>query len=142
MELVQKAIDSLSKEKKPSEPFRIVAELNFGFWTSLFSARYEQHFTNRIIKNSFPHLKKEDRTRQKISERLSPIRRIRNRVFHYEPIWKNPNLQLRHQELLETIDWLCPHAAVLLKPMDNFDTVFKSGYSAFENRVQASSVLT
>lgn len=41
-EAVQKAREVLAKEGKPPESGRIIAELSFGFWTSLLDVRYEQ----------------------------------------------------------------------------------------------------
>ncbi|KTD25674.1 Abi-like protein [Legionella israelensis] len=52
---IQKVKDDLKRRKKPLETGRIVAELSFGFWTSLFDIRYEhgQVLWPRMLKKTF-----------------------------------------------------------------------------------------
>jgi hypothetical protein len=129
---VNEAIASLARDGKSDEKGRIIAELPFGFWTSLFRRDYEQRLFNKVVKATFFHLDPSLRTRSVISGRLDSIRRLRNRVFHYEPIWRYDNLSERHQWLGESIKWICPEAATLLRKMDRFDSIFKAGSQNFD----------
>lgn len=84
---IRKAKQALERQNKPLEPGRIIAELTFGFWTSLLDRRYEQILWHKIIKTTFPYMPRTNRTRQHLSQRFNKIRFLRNRVFHHEPIW-------------------------------------------------------
>jgi len=93
---------SLRNEKKTMEAGRIIAELSFGFWTSLFDVRYEhnQILWPKLLKPTFPYLPKGQRTRAFLSRELNRIRFLRNRVFHHEPIWHWKDLAIQHQHLI------------------------------------------
>ena len=77
---------SLTHRAVPPIPGRVVAKLNFGFWTSLLSAEYEQKLWPRLLKPVFPGMPRTARTRHVVAARMHGIRQFRNRVFHYEPI--------------------------------------------------------
>lgn len=87
MELVRQTLGRLRKDEKNTEPSDLVAALHFGFWTSLFTHRYKIALFRKIVKSVFPDLHSSQRTRNFIMARLDRIRNIRNRIFHYEPIW-------------------------------------------------------
>ncbi len=84
---LDKAKEILTRQHKALDPGRIIAELNFGFWTSLMDKRYEQVLWHQLIKAAFPYMPKKIRTRRELSRRFNKIRRLRNRIFHHEPIW-------------------------------------------------------
>lgn len=83
-------------------PDAIIAELTFGFWCSLFNKNNARYFW-KPLKRSFPYL---DRTlnRERLSLKLNHIRRLRNRISHYEPI--SNDLQVLWQNYLNIIDVL------------------------------------
>ena len=99
---VLKAKDDLLKERKKVEPGRVVAALSFGFWTSLFDLRYEhgQVLWPKLLKPAFPFLPKGQRTRSFLSRELNRIRFLRNRIFHYEPIWHWWDLVDQHSSII------------------------------------------
>ncbi len=70
---------------------QIVAELTFGFWTTLLSQPYHQTLwapgKSALIKNVFPHLPKTPSNRHFFHQRYNDLRMLRNRVMHHEPIW-------------------------------------------------------
>jgi hypothetical protein len=117
--IVDTAQQKLKAQGKNVDAGRIVAELNFGFWTLLFKKAYEHKLWHPIIKDAFPNMNPGIRTRKTLSKRLHKIRKFRNRIFHYEPIWYL-NLQERHSEIIELISWIEPAMANLLKSVDNF----------------------
>lgn len=119
LSMVSAAERTLKRQKKNVDPGRIISELNFGFWTSLFRARYEISFWRPIIKSAFPNMVPKERTRANISKKLHPIRILRNRVYHYEPIWYM-ELEDIHADILKIIYWISPAMNELLKPVDHF----------------------
>jgi hypothetical protein len=120
---VNRAIDALNKQEKAPDIGKVIAELSFGFWTSFFDTRYERVFWQRSIKLLFPDMPRKIRTRQTVSARLNRIRRLRNRVFHYEPIWHWKDLSEQHQAICETIGWMSENAVKLLNTIDRFSGV-------------------
>lgn len=76
----------------------IVSSLNFGFWTSLLDRHYHWYLDWPYLVNKvFSCVPRYLRTRENILKRLNDMRHLRNRVFHHEPIWNWPNIDLRHQ---------------------------------------------
>jgi Abi-like protein len=121
---IQKAKDYLLQHGKPLEPGRIIAELNFGFWTRLFHPYYEQKLWPFLIPDVFPYAPRWTRERKKLLKRLNSFRLLRNRVSHHEPIWDWPNLPTLHQDMIETVGWMCPSTKHALASIDRFPTVF------------------
>lgn len=76
------AKNRLRERGLPLEPGRLVAELRFGFWTSLFDVRYEQNkvlwprlLSNRLLHPSSP---RSVRSRKELSPLLNRMRLLRN----------------------------------------------------------------
>lgn len=84
----------------PDAPGRVVAQLDFGFWTTLLTSQYGKPTAVRrnwtplwpslipIAFPFFPNPTNSRRDRSAIAERFDNIRQLRNRVSHHEPIWK------------------------------------------------------
>ena len=81
----------------------------------------------KLLEPVFPHCPRSQRTRRNVYVRLDEIRRLRNRVFHHEPIWHLPDLEERHQEILETIGWISPAMLEMTRLLDRFDSVYTTG---------------
>lgn len=123
------------------EPGRLVAELTFGFWTSLFEVRYER---NRVL---WPHLfgaqllhpssPRSVRSRKELSPLLNRIRHLRNRVFHHEPIWHWGNLVQQHALALDLTGWFSPELRATIEPGDRFPIVHMAGPAPHLQRVHA-----
>ncbi|MFL5354673.1 hypothetical protein [Archangium sp.] len=126
----------LQKRPVPLEPSRLVAELSFGFWTSLLSRSYEQVIWPGLLKPVFPHMPRRERTRQRVAERMHEVRKLRNRVFHHEPIWRLRDLPRRHAALEETLRWFEPVLSRILPDAPTFTEVHAKGPTAFEVDVQ------
>jgi hypothetical protein len=62
-----------------------------GFWTALFNAPYERALWNPpmlgLLDDTFPFVPRRSRSRRRLFQHLDTIRRLRNRMFHHEPIW-------------------------------------------------------
>lgn len=102
-----KARTELGKKGLTANHGRIVAELNWGFWTGILARRYEplwrSHF--RTVFHAPGPL-----TRDKIFLPLDDLRRLRNRIAHHEPIM-NRNIAADYASILSLIDLISPTTA-------------------------------
>lgn len=125
---VRKAKDKLARAQKPVTPGRVVAELQFGFWTSMFEAHYERTpFLPRGIKGVFPYLPKSLHNRKDRKNDLEHIRNLRNRVFHHERLLHWRDLDQQHALLLRLIGWLNPTLHELAFRLDRFTLIRQAG---------------
>ena len=138
---VQKAKERLTRLNKPLEVGRIVAELNLGFWVSLFDKRYEnrQRFWPSLFsspRRPFPNLPRTNRTRDFLSSRLNKLLELRNRVFHHEPIYYWRDLTQQHEMIIEIIGWLNPSVAQIVQTIDRFREVYQGGSDIYIERLR------
>jgi len=143
LDSIAAAKDELVKSHKAIEPGRVVAELRFGFWSSLFNRKYEhrgQQLWPQLLARVFPGLPKRIRTRHTASKRVNDIRELRNRVFHHERITHWPLEQL-HAELIEAIGWVCPALQHMTQATDRFPVVFRRGWQNTRRCLTAFSLL-
>jgi hypothetical protein len=95
------------KETLTSE--KLIAELSFGFWTSLFQQPYDKLLRFNNLKQIFSNLpKKEDKVidRKYISAQLNLIRSCRNRIFHHEKITAKSKFSHIENDILEILNFL------------------------------------
>jgi hypothetical protein len=89
---------------------KIIAELNFGFWTKLLAST-DSKYTNmwrKIFGDVFPHYtitQSVDHDKILIGQEIDKIRDLRNRMFHYEPIF-NKNIEQIHKDIIIIIGWI------------------------------------
>ena len=119
IEIEQKLIQS---KKNPSSS-RILAELNFGFWTILFNRNLAKTFW-KPLHRIFENIPKQERKRAEISSKLNQIRTFRNRLYHYEPIiWDLEVLNQKHDLIFEVLYWINPNTSQWIKTFDSYDFV-------------------
>lgn len=119
-------IEDLTTRGKIANQGKIIAELSFGFWTSLLDKRYEQVLWPKIIKAAFPNMPSKIRTRKTLSKRFNKIRLLRNRIFHFEPIWHWQDLKEQYEDLLDALYWIEPKAGDLLKQKCRFLRIYQN----------------
>ena len=150
--MIQKAKDKLSDEGKPHEAGRIVAALSFGFWTSLFNDPYERaprrspgqlawhDRTNHpsLLLAVFPSITRRYRARRQVAQRIENIRSLRNRVYHYEPIWNRSYLDREHTFILHTIEWISPDMLKTVRISDRFDEIYHHGKAEIERKIKGA----
>ena len=126
---IGEAKGKLLLERKPVDAGHVVAELTFGFWTSLLDKRYERKLWPSLLKSTFPGMPRHIRTRGELSKRLNRIRKLRNRVFHHESIlkWGAPDLVAQHTEIQAVIGWMSTPMRDTIGLLDRFDTVYANG---------------
>ncbi len=120
---IQEARKNILKEKKIVTHSRIIAELTFGFWTSLFDTRFERSLWKNL-RFAFPKCPKHIRQRKTVSSKLNSIRKLRNRIFHHESIaWNIEALTNYKNELYEVINWLNGDLTTFFKDTFRIDEV-------------------
>jgi hypothetical protein len=137
-EQVGKAKTGIARTKRPVTPGRVVAELHFGFWTSMFEHHFESApagFLPRGIKVTFPHMPKSLHNRKAIKADLDTIRKLRNRIFHHERIIHWNNLPEQHQSMLDFLSWMNPDLHELASLIDSFPAVYNAGIEPFLDRI-------
>ncbi len=125
----------LGSQNVPLPLGQLVANSSFGFWVTLFNRRYENILWPRLLEDVFPFIPNRVRTRKRIFGRLNHIRKLRNRIFHYEPIWKWEELPQSHNGILEVIGWINPDMLEAVKLFDRFPEVYKLGVGHYEAKL-------
>ncbi len=88
---------------------KVIANLNFGFWTSLCSKQYSLTIWHKkkCFRSVFVNYPSKKQEISKISRHLYEIRRLRNRIFHYEQIFKYPTNTLKvYRKIKEFLSYL------------------------------------
>jgi hypothetical protein len=130
LEKVRKQASRLTKVGKGVTKDNLITELNFGFWTGLLDTRYEMKlWRSKIIKRTFPNMSPKLRTRHHLSRHFNKIRKLRNRIFHYEPIWYWQDLKEQYAAIRTAIEWIEPAALVLCTPDRFLRTYIRQGKS-------------
>lgn len=119
--LLMSAYEITKKEclsnNKPITKGKIIANLNFGFWTNLCMKKYSASIWNKkqCFKSVFVHYPNKKPEISIISKKLYAIRKLRNRIFHYEQIFRYPNKTLGiYNTIVEILSYL---------PVDEFKVV-------------------
>jgi len=134
---VQEAKKSLGDNCKPVTPGRMVAELNFGFWTGFFNKAHGQTgIGHHLAKTIFPHSPIPERNLHKLGFRWRDIRDLRNRVFHHERIIHWKDLDTRHQAVLEVIAWISPELHDLARTLDRFQSIRQQGLQPWIDKLR------
>jgi hypothetical protein len=120
---VLEAKQKLNSQNKNITSDRIISELNFGFWNRLFNRNYTILLW-KPLHTIFKNMPKKDRKREKIANSLYNIRTLRNRIYHYEPIFGNPKeIEKIHSEMILFLTWLDKDLPNLISDINRFDNV-------------------
>lgn len=140
LHVVGAAKTRLRRANKPLMPGRLVADLSFGFWTTLFDVRYERSraLWPRLFAHGLMHAAspRSVRSRNTLSPRLNRIRYLRNRVFHYEPIWHWSDLHEQHALALDLLGWFSPELLAMIRPHVRFGFLHAAGAEPFREQVE------
>jgi hypothetical protein len=124
---VDKARANLARRRQDDNSGKIVAELTFGFWVSLLTKRYEEHLWKpdgyQLVLAAFPSIPRKQRTRSTIHRRYFAINQLRNRVFHFEPIWHRKTLPQDHRDILDALGWISTRQLATVQLFDRFGSV-------------------
>lgn len=109
---------------------KIIAELNFGFWTKILLSTDNKYtnmwrkifplvFPNYVVQNSI------DADRVVVGNVIDNIRDLRNRVFHYEPVFNQSNLTQVHTDIINVLGWIDKDLQSLSVMFDEFSFIQK-----------------
>ena len=107
---------------------KIIAELNFGFWTTILLStdiKYSNMW-RKIFNEVFPNYKvvhSIHSDKANIGKVLDDIRQFRNRIFHYEPIFNQTNLNQIHSDIIEILGWINKDLQALTISFDEFNLI-------------------
>jgi len=116
---------------------KIIAKLNLSFWVNICSKKYSPLLWSnpKLFKAVFVNYPKSMRVQiHEISKTLQYIKNLRNRIFHFEPIYKKgSDLLTRYNEILTIINYL---------PTDEYRVFeyncrFKDVYNSVKIKTQA-----
>lgn len=117
-ESVIKARTQLLRERKAATHGQMIAELTFGFWSSLFG-----HDATHLWQHLRPVFQAKGIQRGLIAGQLRDLRLLRNRVAHYEPILAQPLAQ-RYGSVTTLTGWLSPSAAAWIAKTSTWGTLY------------------
>jgi hypothetical protein len=133
--VINSAIESLGKKGQTSSTGNLISELNLGFWVSLSYSRYEgkDKLYPKLFKDKefLPHLPTSRRTRKTLSGQFTSIRKLRNQIFHHDPVWNESNLKRQYNQTLEAIQWISPILYETTKNLSRFPDVYAQGHTAY-----------
>lgn len=112
-EQIRGAKERLRRLAQTADTPHIVAELPFGFWTTLLSRRLEHSLWSRGLRRAFPRVQRISGispARPIVADRFDYLRTFRNRIAHHEPIFGRA-LDADHSSLLEVAAWMFPDLA-------------------------------
>lgn len=85
---------------------RIIATLSFGFWAGALKPRFNPAVWSQGITKYFPGAEP-DVTRALIDEWCATTVKLRNRIWHHEPVF-NMNLSQHYSDLMKLLNAACP----------------------------------
>ncbi|NJL08797.1 MAG: Abi family protein [Methylacidiphilales bacterium] len=123
-DMLAKARRNIADARKPETPGRLVAALTFGYWTAMVGREYEDLW-QKVLKDIARREDGKGLMRKQFSKPLSPIRTLRNRIAHHEPIlyWDLPK---HYDVILQITYWLSPVAAAWSRDVSRFYAVYPS----------------
>jgi len=124
---VRRALEDLTRNRKPHAPEQVVSTLSFGFWTALLGREYEQLWRETLHRIASKQNGKSI-GRKDLSAPLTTIRKLRNRIAHHESILQY-DLTHHHADMRRIIGWLSAEAEQWCAECDRFQVIYPStGY--------------
>ena len=122
------ARQKLQTHGKPVTPGRMVAELQFGFWTGFFNKSHGgTGLGHALASQAFAHAPRPERDMKKLDARWKRIRDLRNRVFHHERIIHWTDLDAQHAAILEIVGWMNPPLRDFARVLDRYAAIRQAG---------------
>ena len=122
------AMKQISSRHESISPSKVIAELTLGFWVSLLNSEYEKVLW-KDLRRAFPYIPKAKKKRKNLSGPLNRFRRLRNRVFHNEPIcWNLKRLIDLHSEMIKVLGWIDCKMPYWIANIDRFPEVSSHVY--------------
>lgn len=142
---VQDVKSLLVRQGKSIDPGRVIAELSFGFWVALYSKPYAARVVHPTLRSVFSNAPKHLRKQQVIGDRLQEVRKLRNRIFHHEPIWHwtqarsglpdRAALMTQYEDILLLTGWIETGQSKIVHTIDRFRQVHDEGWTPLRAKV-------
>lgn len=139
----------IRRSGKPIAPPRVVAALSLGFWTSILDTGYGARIWIAknpavLVRQAFPYAPLHMQVRSRAHDRFNTIRFLRNRVFHYEPIWKGvslpdgrtASLADLHADIVDSIGWVDPTLQASVVAFDRFPHTLRGGRATVRSEIE------
>lgn len=97
----------------------IIASLSLEFWVSMIDRQFETAW-HPTLRRVFPNIAAQE-FRSTLWEALQPIKGLRNRVAHYEPIFETKTLPSVHGSILDVISKRCSKTSDWVKHHSTFN---------------------
>lgn len=105
-----------------------IAATEFGLWVHLLDKHLEKLW-NGVLSEAFP----QGTDRHQLYEFANRVRRLRNRVTHYEPVFEEPLLEL-HQKMLAYIHSWSDETGKWVSKTSRFEEVWKKASAILNGR--------
>ena len=142
-----RAKGEISKSAKPIVPGRIVAALQFGFWTNILSVGFGPHGYGSaiwspnnaaLIRHAFPYLQAPNQNRSYAHNRFNILRLLRNRTMHHEPIFHGMTVRRQngtttyplsdlYDDIIDAVGWTSPRLRDSIAALDRFPSTLAGG---------------
>lgn len=126
--LVKSALRAAKKKAKKKgvthTPDDVIAELMLGFWCALLNSPYATSVFQPCLARAFQNLPAPLKVRTDLHAKIIEFKRVRNRVFHHEPIWNYPGIDQIEAELWTLAEALYPEFSILSQDQSQFQTIF------------------
>ena len=119
--MVKQAQEKVSAPRSSQDADDLVTELSFGFWVSLISRTYDRPLWVPALHRAFPHYRGR---RDALYVELREMLWLRNRVMHYEPIYRR-DLNADHATIYRLFDHMSPDLAAAVRQIDNVPHVLR-----------------
>lgn len=126
-ESIQTARQIIAERGKILTEDILIAEMSFGFWTSLLDSRYETMW-HKIVKDVFPNMPNSLRTRKDASRLMNIVRKLRNASLHHHSIWHWADLKEQHDKMQELIGYISNSSLKIFYRIDRFPKIYSGGY--------------
>lgn len=130
----------LARRRQAVTAGRIVAELSFGFWVQMLAKRYEARIWMpgqfALMQRAFPNVSRRSRNLHSIHTRFWSINLLRNRVFHFEPVWHDRELQQKHADIVAAIGWISSGQQAAERLLDRFPETYRDGRLIIRSRIE------
>ena len=105
----RKNLESVSPKHKTVG--KVIPEMNFVFWQTLFTRRHDDRIWNSQLKSILPFLPAGEikDLRKDIYEDLEAVRKLRNRIAHHEPIFTR-NLHDDLNKIKRLVGYRCSYS--------------------------------
>jgi hypothetical protein len=115
----------------------IVSELMMGFWCALLNSPYDISVFRPCLSRGFANLAPPYQVRTDLHSKVLEFKRVRNRVFHHEPIHNFPGIDQIEAELWAFAEALYPEFAIVAQVHATFQSLFHNRLVPFRSGTEA-----